>query len=102
MRLRLIAVGAVMYWSMQSLVLDCWGMEGTIRRIVRNWSPASQTVPIALFFLVVAIFSAMPRKRKRVPRMDDRTVRLVVGRLVGGDFEGVRRAIRNHEAGNEE
>ena len=48
------AAGFLTFGAIQSLQMDCLGMEGTIRSIVNHWLPAWVTVPLAVVALIVA------------------------------------------------
>lgn len=42
--------------ALQSLQQDYWGMEGTVRHVVNDWTSWKITVPIAILYLVIAIW----------------------------------------------
>ena len=46
--------GMLTYSALQSLQMDYWGMEGTIRHIVNDWWSPWATVPMAIGLLVLA------------------------------------------------
>lgn len=50
------AAGILTFWAVQSLQMDCLGMDGTIRHIANNWVSPWVTVPLAIVVLVIAAF----------------------------------------------